>query len=254
MPNSAALGNEQDQDAMRAAGVKPMQEAAASEGTGFAWLRSYPPNIDWGAAIGVKPMASLLDDAVARFAERPCIEFLGKRYSYAEIGRLAERAAKGFKALGVGPGVKVGLCLPNSPYFVICYYAVLKAGGTLVNFNPLYAEGELKHQIEDSDTDIMVTLDLGFLCRKLQPLLGRTRLKRLVVCRMAEALPFPRNLLYPWVMRHEIAQIPGDGAHLPFDRLIDNDGVGAAAPIDPMHDVALLQYTGGTTGVAKAAM
>jgi long-chain acyl-CoA synthetase len=231
-----------------------MQQAAASEGRGFAWLKSYPPDIDWGAEIGVKPMPSLLDEAVARYAERPCIEFLGKRYSFAEIGRLANRAAKGFKALGVGPGVKVGLCLPNSPYFVICYFGVLKAGGTLVHFNPLYVERELEHQIEDSDSDIMVTVDLASLCRKLEPLVGRTRLERLVVCRMAGALPFPRSLLYPWVMRHEIAPIPADGAHLPFERLIDNDGAIAAAPIDPIHDIALLQYTGGTTGLPKAAM
>src|SRR3954469_11205592 len=104
-----------------------MQQAAVSEARAFPWLKVYPRDVNWGGAIGVKPMSSLLDDAVARFADRPCIDFLGKHYSYAEVGRLVDRAAKGLKQLGVGPGIKVGLCLPNSPYAVICYYAVLKA-------------------------------------------------------------------------------------------------------------------------------
>jgi len=157
-------------------------------------------------------------------------------------------------ALPICPGVKVGLCLPNTPYYVICYFAVLKAGGTLVNFNPLYTERELIHQIEDSECDVMVTLDVPLLCDKLRAALGHCQLKKLVVCAMAEALPFPRNWLYPWVMRHEVARIPVDSIHVPFSRLIANDGAIAAEAIDPRTALALLQYTGGTTGVPKGAM
>lgn len=231
-----------------------MQQTATGATESFPWLNSYPPGIDWGAAIAVKPMHALMDDAAVHFGDQPCIDFLGRQYSYAEIGRLVNRAAKGFRALGVGPGIKVGLCLPNTPYFVICYFAILKAGGTLVNFNPLYTERELIHQIEDSESAIMVTLDAASLYDKLAAVIGRTRLRKLVVCRMAEALPFPRNWLYPWVMRHEVARIPADAIHVPFDRLIDNDGAMAADAIDPRTAIALLQYTGGTTGIPKGAM
>ena len=73
----------------------------------------------------------------------------------------------------------------------------------------------------------------------------------MVVCRLAEALPFPRNWLYPWVMRHEVAHVPADAIHVPFDRLIANDGVIVAPPIDPIGPIAVLQYTGGTTGTPK---
>ena len=231
-----------------------MQQPAADQAIEFPWLNSYPPGVDWGAPIAVKPVHSLMDDAVARFAERPCIDFLGKRYTYAEIGRLVNQAAKGLRSIGVRPGVKVGLCLPNTPYFVICYFAALKAGGTLVNFNPLYSERELKNQIEDSECDVMISLDLVSLYGKLAKLIGHCRMKKIVVCRMAEALPFPRNLLYPWVMRRDLANVPADEMHVPFDRLIANDGAFAAEPIDPKANVALLQYTGGTTGVPKGAM
>ena len=231
-----------------------MQQAASEASSDRPWIKSYPPGVDWDAPIAVKPMPALLDEAVARHGPKPCIDFLDKRYSYADIGRLVNRAAKGFKALGVGPGVKVGLCLPNTPYFVICFFAVLKAGGTLVNFNPLYTERELAHQIEDSECEMMVSIDLASLYGRLAGLVGQSRLKKVIVCRMAEALPFPRNLLYPWVMRRDLAHVPADDLHIPFDRLIANDGVFEAAPIDPRTTIALLQYTGGTTGVPKGAM
>jgi long-chain acyl-CoA synthetase len=231
-----------------------MQQTATGANGDHPWLKSYPPGIDWGAPIAVKPMYALMDDAVARYGGQLCIDFLGRRYSYAEIGSLVNRTAKGLKALGVGPGSKVGLCLPNTPYFVICFYAVLKAGGTVVNFNPLYSERELIHQIEDSEADIMVTLDIAQLFDKLAAILGRSRLKKLIVCRMAAALPFPRNWLYPWVMRHQVAQVPRAEGYIPFERVIENDGAISAEAIDPHQAIALLQYTGGTTGVPKGAM
>ena len=86
------------------------------------------------------------------YGGNPCIDFFDKKYTYREVGELVNRAARGFQQLGVGKGVKVGLCLPNTPYSVICYYAILKAGGTVVNYNPLYVERELVQQIEDSET------------------------------------------------------------------------------------------------------
>src|ERR1700733_5968363 len=80
----------------------------------------------------------LLEDAVARFGDRPAINFLGRKLSYAELGRQVDRVARGFQKLGVGHGTRVGLCLPNTPYSIIAYFAVLKLGGVIVNFNPLY--------------------------------------------------------------------------------------------------------------------
>jgi long-chain acyl-CoA synthetase len=166
---------------------------------------------------------------------------------------LVDRAAAGLQALGVGEGTKVGLFLPNCPYFVICFFAVLKAGGTVVSYNPLYAEREIAHQIEDSETDLMVTLDLALLLPKLEPMLERTRLKAIVVGKMADLLPFPKKLLFPLVKAREIAHVPDDGRHIWFDDLISNNGAGMPAAPDPERAIAALQYTGGTTGVPKAA-
>src|ERR1043166_7005492 len=83
------------------------------------WLRSYPPGIEWDARFPAHPVTRFLDDAVERFAERPCLDFLGKVSTYHETGDLVRRAAKGMAALGFGPGVRVGIMLPNTPYYVI---------------------------------------------------------------------------------------------------------------------------------------
>ncbi|HEY0835518.1 MAG TPA: long-chain fatty acid--CoA ligase [Azospirillum sp.] len=199
-------------------------------------------------------MGAVFDEAAARFAARPCLDFLGRRQTYAQVADLVNRAARGFQALGVGPGVKVGLCLPNTPFYVICFYAVLKAGGTVVNYNPLYVERELEHQIEDSETDLMVTLDLKQVYPRVGLMLDRTRLKRIIICRMTDILPTVKGLLFRVLKRSELADIPADDRHIAFETLIADDDAPTPVRIDPVHDIAVLQYTGGTTGVPKGAM
>ena len=220
----------------------------------YPWEAVYPEDVDWRAEIAVKPLYAILDDAVARFPDNSCVEFLGRKYSYREIGRLVDCAAKGLQELGVGKGVQVGLFLPNCPYFVVCYYAVLKAGGTVVNMNPLYAEEEVLRQLTDSETRIVVTLDMRSLHPKLAAVMQRAALEKVIVCRMADALTFPQKALFTLLKRKEIASIPSDDRHIGFRALVANDGDFRPAAIDPARDIALLQYTGGTTGAPKGAM
>ena len=208
----------------------------------------------WSDYTGTEPLYALLDDAAARFCNRPCVNFLGKSYSYAEISDLVNRAAQGLQQIGVKKGTRVGLCLPNSPYFVICYYAILKAGGTVVNFNPLYVSREIEQQIEDSGTEIMVTLDLRQLYPKIAHALDTTCLRKVVVCSMSDILPAVKGLLFSILKRSELASIPEDLRHIDYDMLVKTDGAPDPVAIDIHNDVAVLQYTGGTTGVPKGAM
>ena len=220
----------------------------------WPWLKAYPPGIDWRARFPEQPLYQFLEDSVARFGHRPCLDFLGRSYSYAEIGRLVRRAAKGFAALGVRRGVRVGLMLPNTPYYVIAYYAVLEAGGIVVNFNPLYAPPEIRHLVDDAEVAIMVTLDLKQLYAPLAPLLGEAGLRKIVLCAMADILPFGKGALYRLLKRGDTVQVPRDGAHIGFTELVANDGVYTPVAIEPARDLAVLQYTGGTTGTPKGAM
>lgn len=217
-------------------------------------LSHYPKEIDWHASLTGKPVYELLDQAAKKFPDHVVIDFLGACTKYSELLSMANCVAKGLQELGIKKGTKIGLFLPNCPYFPIFYYGALKTGATVVNFNPLYSHNEVKHQITDSDTDFMVTLDVKLLYDKLMPMLDETRLKKIIVCPMTSCLPFPKNFLYPIIKRKEVATIPHADHTIFYDDLIKNDGNFNAVDINPDEDVALLQYTGGTTGVPKGAM
>jgi len=217
------------------------------------WLAKYPEGIDWAAPIPKMPLHHALDAAVASYPYSPALDFLGKRYSYDDLDDLAARAAAGLQRLGVEKGTRVGLFLPNSPCSVVMFYAVLRAGGIVVNYSPLYVERELVHQVEDSGTTVMVTMDLEALYPKMAKVLEKTALEKIIVGRMVDILPFPKNKLFPLVKRKDVAAVPRDGRHVRFADLIANDG--EYTPVDVLpDDVAVLQYTGGTTGVPKGAM
>ena len=240
------------------AGFRPRPAPKAAESAQrqrpFPWEASYPAGLSWDAALPARPLSDILDEAVATWPKNPCLEFLGRRYTYAEVGELVDRAARGLQDLGVRKGDRVGLLLPNSSYYVICYFAVLKAGGTVVNFNPLYAEPEIARQIRDSGLRVMVTINLGMIYPKVNRQLERSGLETIVVCDMGAAMPVTKRALFAIFKRREVASIPNDESHVKFAKLIANDGKPAPLEIDPARDLAVLQYTGGTTGVPKAAM
>ena len=217
------------------------------------WIAHYPADVDWSGTIDQRTLTTYLGDTAKLYGSRPAIDFLGRKTNYQELNTLVARAAQGLKKLGVQKGTRVGLCLPNTPYAVIGYFAILRAGGTVVNFNPLYVERELAFQINDSGTEIMLTLDLALIYPKVGAMLKQTQLNRIIVCPMAGILPGVKSFLFRLLKRKEIATIPSDDQHIRFDSLIDNDGSEPATPVEPM-DTAVLQYTGGTTGAPKGAM
>jgi long-chain acyl-CoA synthetase len=223
--------------------------------TDHPWIKSYPAGVRWDAELPLVPVQQLLDDAVRRWPDHPAIEFMGRTLTYREFGALVNRAAKGFQQLGVGPGVHVGLYLPNTPHYAVAFFGVLKAGGTVVNYSPLDAERVLAHKIEDSETDIVVTLDLAALYPQMARLLGGTRLKTLIVGNLADYAAQPEGVRAQLQAAGQLAPVASDARHLGFEQLLANDGVYEPHALGDLRQaIVALQYTGGTTGLPKGAM
>lgn len=217
------------------------------------WAQKYPATVDWSASIPIAPLYSILDNAVEKYGANVALDFLGKLYTYHQVGDMVARAAKGLQNLGVQKGDRVGLLLPNTPYYVVMYFAILKIGGIVVNFNPLYAEREIEKQVRDSGCTIMATIDVPSVYDKLYNVSKRTNLKKIIIGKMVDILPFPTSLLYKIVKRKDIAPIPQDGKHVDFLELLAHGSDFKPAIINPQDDLAVLQYTGGTTGIPKGA-
>jgi long-chain acyl-CoA synthetase len=221
------------------------------------WLARYPAHVDWHQRIAAAPVHKLLDDAVARHGGKPCTRFLGRTLTYREIGALVDRTAAGLQALGVGKDTRVGLLMPNCPAFIVYYFAVLKAGATVVNYDPLYTHHELSDQVRDSGTSLMVTLDLAALFDKIEPLLREGTLARAIVASFAGLLPRGKSVLFKLLRGRELAR-PGKSAVR--NSIVRDVDLAAEAwafvppAIDPASDIAVLQYTGGTTGSPRGAM
>ncbi|HJU31714.1 MAG TPA: long-chain fatty acid--CoA ligase [Hyphomicrobiaceae bacterium] len=223
----------------------------------YHWLDHYPKGVDWHQPFAPAPLYQLLDDAAAKYAARPCTNFLGKVITYGEIGRMVDRAAAGLQKLGVRKGTKVGLLMPNCPTFIVYYFATLKAGGTVVNYNPLYTLEELSYQIKDSETDMMVTLDLKLLFDKAEALMQAGTLKRAIVASFPALLPGAKSVLFKLFKGKDLAhpmKSPVAANVIAEGDVRKNDGKYQKPAIDPLNDVAVLQYTGGTTGTPKGAM
>lgn len=221
------------------------------------WLKSYPEGVSWDMDLGCAPLTQLLDEAARDYPANHAITFKGKILTYAELARSVNDVAAGLQAAGVRKGTKIGLFLPNTPAFIVYYYAILKAGGVVVNFNPLYTIEELTFQVNDSATEIMVTHDLKMLFDKIEALISNGVLKRTIVVPFETTLPKVTAVLFKLLKRKDIANVAGSKVK---DRVLAGSSVARSGAkfspvaIDARTDVAVLQYTGGTTGTPKAAM
>ncbi|MBI1403907.1 MAG: AMP-binding protein [Porphyrobacter sp.] len=209
-------------------------------------------------------LPAMLERTVRATPAAPFLHFLGRTYSYKHIFEQAKAFALGLAEMGIAKGDRVGLFLPNVPIYAAAYYGAMMAGATVVNFSPLYSVEELAWQVGDSGTRVLVTVDVPELYRTAHKVLETSALETLVVGSLAEQLPWYKGLALKLLKRSQIADVAygGEGASIRrwSDMLQDwawtewLEGRRFPLPEVTPQDLALLQYTGGTTGRPKGAM
>jgi len=231
--------------------------AASNEGL-RPWIASYPEGIVWDDAIDTTPVHEQVLAACARNPDSVALDFLG---GTTRFGELAEKIIAFAGALqsqfGVTKGTRVALMLPNTPFYPIAYYGVLRAGGTVVNCNPLYTVDELGHITANAGAEIMVTLDLQQIFEKAEALVAAGHVRKLIVAHFPDALPLVKKILFSVVKRKDLARLdhsPQANAVTGFQAMLARKDSPSPVTIDPAKDIAVQQYTGGTTGIPKGAL
>jgi len=221
------------------------------------WLESYDAGVPARIDYEELTLDAIFRRTAERFGDRPALAFLNCEMSYSQLSDEVDRAATAFAGMGVGPGKSVAIQLPNCPQAVIAFLAALTCGGRVVMTNPLYTLREIEHQWGDADCVVAVVADFNW-DQTLRSAREELSPKHYVVASIPEYLRFPLNLLAPLKLRKEdppkFAKVaPEAGVHL-FRKLVNSTAPNPPRPNVGMDDVALLQYTGGTTGPSKGAM
>ncbi|MFU7527138.1 long-chain-fatty-acid--CoA ligase [Qipengyuania sp. ASV99] len=197
-------------------------------------------------------LPEMLERAVKRAPDAPFLHFLGRTYSYQDIYYEAQRFAAGLIEMGVAKGDRVGLFLPNVPIYASAYYGAMMAGAVVVNFSPLYSVEELSWQVGDSGTRVLVTLDVPELYGTAAKVLNNSALETLIVGSLVKMLPWAKGAALRLFKRSQIARPDWGPAIRRWSQV--QGSASAAFPPVAASDLALLQYTGGTTGRPKGAM
>lgn len=231
-----------------------MSDDITTINTEHPWLNSYESGVAPRLSYPETTLGNALAETAGKYPDHPALLFYGKRIKYSELDGLANKFARALVRLGVKKGDRVALMLPNIPQMVIAFYGALRTGAIVVSTNPLYHEHELEVQLKDCGAEVLVAVDMFYpVIARVLPL---TKVKSLILCGIRDFLPFPKNLLYPvkaklekqWVRVKRVPPIFNFA-----DILRQETDSPTNFPVSP-DDIALLQYTGGTTGIPKGAV
>ena len=220
------------------------------------WLSSYPEGVPSDIdASRYSSLVTLMQEGFSQFAERTAFSFMGKDLSYADLDTQSQAMAAYFQSLGLAKGDRIAIMMPNVPQYPIAVAAILRAGYVVVNVNPLYTPRELEHQLKDSGSQAIVIIEN--FAATLDKCIAQTAVKHVVMCAMGDRLGLLKGSLVNYVVRNVKKMVPA------FDlpqavrfnsALSQGEGLPFTSPVIGPDDIAVLQYTGGTTGVSKGAV
>ncbi|UTR11314.1 AMP-binding protein [Evansella sp. LMS18] len=217
------------------------------------WLAHYPEDIPTTINYEEKPLQHYLAAGAKEEPEKTLLHFMGKEMTFREVYDSALRFANSLRELGIEQGDRVAIMLANTPQSVISYYGALLAGAVVVQTNPLYVERELEHQMVDSGAKVIVCLDLVY--PRVMNVISKTKLEHVIVTGIKDYLPFPKNLIYPFIQKKntgvKVEVTYSSKVHSFTELLKSSEPAEIPLEVNTKEDLALLQYTGGTTGVAK---
>jgi len=225
------------------------------------WLDNYPKGVPKEVDIPDISVGRMLEQATRRYGDNTALTFINNKINFRKLDELANRFANLLKELGVEKGDRVGLQLPNSPQMVLAYYGTLKLGAVAVMFNPMYSPREIEHQLGDSGARVMLILDRFW--PNVRKALDKARPEHLIVTHIKDYLKFPLNLLEPVKAKREGEHVDVEmdasryglkGMHELKDLMARASAERPQVEINPAEDLAVFQYTGGTTGVSKGTM
>lgn len=222
------------------------------------WLASYPKEVPHSIELPEIPVHQFLTQAFESMPNKVAIHFMGRELTYKELYESALKFANYLRSLGVEKGDRVAIMLPNCPQAVIAYYGTMYAGGVVVQTNPLYTERELQYQMADSGAKVILVMDI--LYPRAMKILHETNIENVIVSGIKDYLPFPKNLVYPFIQKKQYGfsvKVEHSGTNHLFTEIMKMakmDKIEQEQDFDFENDLALLQYTGGTTGYPKGVM
>jgi len=220
------------------------------------WHSHYPKEINPHIDYDVSALQDFLITNAKKFPDKKALHFMGKEMTFRDLHHQSCQMASYFQSIGLEKGDRVAIMLPNCPQSVISYYGALMAGGVVVQTNPLYKDRELEFQLKDSGATFIVCLDILLpLVTKVRP---NTSVEHTIVTGIKDYLPFPKNMIYPFVQKREYKMVvkveETNETHI-WKNIFDQSSTDyRKIVLDPKEDLALLQYTGGTTGFPKGVM
>ncbi|MBY6270993.1 MAG: long-chain fatty acid--CoA ligase [Bacillaceae bacterium] len=220
------------------------------------WLKWYPKEIPHHLQYEEVSLQETLRRTAKKFPDRPAVHFMGKEIPYRKLFESSLKLANYLRKIGLQKGDRVAVMLPNTPQTFISFYGILFAGGIVVQVNPLFTEREIAFQLKDAGAKFIIVLDMLF--NRVKNVEKETDLRHIIVTGIKDYLPFPKNLLYPMVQKRQKTvppKVEHEGRHHLFAEIMKRaEAKDIPDEVNPKEDVAILQYTGGTTGFPKGVM